>query len=157
MESKTIKYNSNIWKYFKIQENFDMCKECKKILLGEEDLLTLRKHLNSYHQINIFDEGKFPVCTIPFLHDHFRIETMATCTYCYKTENYLKILDKLRIHVICAHRESYLLTENIYKILTLSEVECDRCRIIGMRVHYMHSSLIRHLEVKHPEKLPYDE
>jgi len=156
MESEGIKYNS-IWKHFNIQKNFDMCKKCKRILLGEEDLQTLRRHLNVYHQIDIFDDVKFPACTIPYLHKHFQFGIMTTCNYCCKTESYLKILDKLKIHFICFHKGTHLLTtENIYKILILSEVKCMDCFAIIYHLHRMYSS-IEHLEVKHPEKLSYNE
>jgi len=149
-----VKYES-IWKHFKIQDNVDMCKKCEQILLGEKDL-SLRKHLNLHHQINMFNDGKFPVGTIPFLHDHFRFGMMATCNYCCKTEKYLKILNKINIHLRLSHEEARL-TENVYKVLTFFEIECERCSLLGIRLHRTHSSLIRHLEVKHPEKLPYDE
>jgi len=148
-----VNYKS-IWKYFKIQENFDMCKKCEKILLGEEDL-SLRKHLSLYHQINVFDDGKVPASTIPFLHDHFRFGMMATCDYCRETEYYLELLNKLITHLIRFHKESHLLTEKVYKILTFSKIKCVRCCLLNFHLHRMHSSLMIH-SVRHPEELLYE-
>jgi len=154
-----VNYKS-IWKYFKIQGNVDMCQKCKKFLLEEDPPTSnIVKHLNLYHQIDVLDDGKFPACTIPLLHDHFRFG-MMTCDYCCKTEDYLKVLDELKAHLKEIFHEKYhvLTTEEMYRILyhfTMFNAKCNLCRAISTQLYHMHTSLVRHLKVKHPEMLSY--
>jgi len=75
------------------------------------------KYLNLHHQINVFNDGKFPVGTIPFLHDHFRFGMMATCNYCCKPENYLNSFENTsyakRNHINKRFDSNFSLTSNL--------------------------------------------